>query len=158
MPTPRIATETLLLKQPTLNATHIAFVYAGDLWAAELDGGRPQRLTAEKGRTLAPMFSPDGRTIAFSGDYDGSMSVYAIPLEGGSPQRLTYHPDADVVTGLTCQSQGVPPTATATPQVQSAACQARQDYPLSRPVRSGLRAPAGSWIVPIGDSLGSCPT
>ena len=107
MPTPRTANETLLLKQPTLSATHIAFVYAGDLWAAELDGGRPQRLTAEKGRTLAPMLSPDGRTIAFSGDYDGSMSVYTIPLEGGSPQRITYHPDADLVRGWTSDGQDI---------------------------------------------------
>jgi tricorn protease len=99
--------ETLLLKQPTVSATHIAFVYAGDLWIAARGQARPQRLTAQKGRTLSPMFSPDGRWIAFSGDYDGSMSVYIISSEGGSPQRLTYHPDADFVRGWTPDGQHI---------------------------------------------------
>jgi tricorn protease len=99
--------ETLLLKQPTLSATQIAFVYAGDLWIAALDDARPQRLTAQKGRTLSPMFSPDGRWIAFSGDYDGSMSVYIISAEGGSPQRLTYHPGEDFVRGWTPDGERV---------------------------------------------------
>lgn len=97
--------ETLLLKQPTISAEHIAFVYAGELWRATLDGGSPQRLTAQKGRKLHPVFSPDGRWIAFSGNYDGNLSVYVIPSEGGSPRRLTYHPSEDFVRGWTPDGQ-----------------------------------------------------
>ena len=93
--------ETLLLKQPTSSAKHISFVYAGDVWIADLDGHYPRRLTAQKGRKLHPMFSPDGNWIAFSGNYDGNVSVYVTSIEGGAPQRLTYHPSEDFVRGWT---------------------------------------------------------
>lgn len=93
--------ETLLLKQPTVSAGHIGFVYAGDVWIADPGGRFPRRLTAQKGRKLHPMFSPDGNWIAFSGNYDGNLSVYVISIEGGSPRRLTYHPAEDFVRGWT---------------------------------------------------------
>lgn len=96
-----VSSETLLLKQPTLSATEIAFVYAGELWIANLDGSSPRRLTAQKGRKLWPQFSPDGAWIAFSGDYDGNLSAYVISREGGEPRRLTYHPYEDAVRGWT---------------------------------------------------------
>lgn len=105
MPTIPLSTETLLLKQPTVSAAHVAFIYAGDLWLAHLEGGRPQRLTAQTGQKLHPMFSPDGQWIAFSGNYDGNLSVYLISVEGGSPQRLTYHPGDDLVRGWTPEGQ-----------------------------------------------------
>jgi tricorn protease len=101
MPPTQATNETLLLKQPTISANHIAFVYAGDIWIAGLDGQHPRRLTAQKGRKQNPLFSPDGLSIAFSGDYDGNMSVYVVPIEGGSPRRLTYHPGPDLVRGWT---------------------------------------------------------
>jgi tricorn protease len=99
--------ETLLLKQPTLSADAIAFLYAGDLWIAGRDGSQPRRLTAQKGRKLSPMFSPDGQWIAFSGDYDGNLSVYVMPVSGGSPTRLTYHPYQDFVRGWTPDGKAV---------------------------------------------------
>jgi tricorn protease len=107
MPLTNRSTETLLLKQPTISTNHVVFVYAGDLWIADLDGKRPQRLTAQKGRKLNPMFSPDGRWIAFSGDYDGNLSVYVIPIEGGAPRRLTYHPGEDFVRGWTPDGKSI---------------------------------------------------
>jgi len=107
MPLANRLTETLLLKQPTISANHLVFVYAGDLWIADLNGDHPQRLTAQKGRKLNPMFSPDGRWIAFSGDYDGNLSVYVIPIEGGAPRRLTYHPGEDFVRGWTPDGQNI---------------------------------------------------
>ena len=88
--------KPFLLKQPTISAEHVAFLYAGELWVAGRDGSHPRRLTAQKGRKVAPVFSPDGQWIAFSGDYDGNLSVYVIPVEGGSPTRLTYHPYPDL--------------------------------------------------------------
>jgi tricorn protease len=101
MPPTHSSNETLLLKQPTLSADHIGFLYAGDVWVADLDGQHPQRLTAQKGRKLNPLFSPDGNWLAFSGNYDGSLSVYVTSIAGGSPQRLTYHPGDDIVRGWT---------------------------------------------------------
>lgn len=97
--------ETLLLKQPTISADQVAFVYAGDLWRTTMDGAHPQRLTAQEGQKLNPMFSPDGRWIAFSGNYDGNQSVYVISTEGGAPRRLTFHPGEDFVRGWTPAGQ-----------------------------------------------------
>ena len=85
-----MAQETLLLKQPTVSADHIAFLYASDIWIAGRDGRNPHRLTAHKGVKSTPMFSPDGEWIAFSANYDGNTSVYVIGKEGGSPRRLTF--------------------------------------------------------------------
>lgn len=99
--------ETLLLKQPTLSAEEIAFLYAGELWLAGPHGEAPRRLTAQKGRKIAPYFSPDGQWIAFSADYDGSLSVYLIPRTGGSPRRLTYHPEEDFVRGWSPDGKSV---------------------------------------------------
>jgi tricorn protease-like protein len=91
----------LLLQHPTLSATQIAFVYAGDLWTVARGGGVAQRLTAGIGTVSQPAFSPDGSEIAFTGDYNGNADVYLIPASGGTPRRLTYHPAPDLVTGWT---------------------------------------------------------
>ena len=93
--------ETLLLKQPTVSAEQVAFLYAGEIWIAARDGSNPQRLTAQRGDKSTPIFSPDGRWIAFSANYDGNTCVYVLPREGGSPRRLTYHPGEDWVRGWT---------------------------------------------------------
>ena len=79
----------LLLQHPTLSATQIAFVYAGDLWTVPRGGGVAQRLTAGIGTVSRPAFSSDGSEIAFTGDYNGNSDVYIIPASGGAPRRLT---------------------------------------------------------------------
>ncbi len=89
--------DTKFLTQPALSRTHIAFVYANDLWVADLDGQNVRRLTSDAGLENAPAFSPDGAWIAFSGQYDGNTDVYIIPTSGGVPKRLTWHPGSDVV-------------------------------------------------------------
>ena len=89
----------LLLQKPTLNKTTIAFVYAGDIWTAPRDGGAAQRLTSGAGVETNPVFSPDGASIAFTGEYDGNVDVYTVPTSGGVPKRLTWHPAPDVVLG-----------------------------------------------------------
>jgi len=95
----------LLLQHPTLSATQIAFVYAGDLWSAPRAGGVAQRLTAGIGTVSRPAFSPDGSEIAFTGNYNGNSDVYIIPSSGGEPQGLTYHPAPDLVVGWTRNSR-----------------------------------------------------
>ncbi len=93
-------TDTRLLSQPAVSATRVAFVYAGDLWSAKLDGSDVRRLTTADGDESNPAFSPDGSLIAFSGNYDGNTDVYVIPATGGTPRRLTYHPAADIAQGF----------------------------------------------------------
>lgn len=80
------------LQRPTLSATEIVFSYAGDLWSMALGGREARQLTSGPGNKTDPVFSPDGRTIAFTSDSSGNDDVYIVPASGGSPQRLTYHP------------------------------------------------------------------
>jgi tricorn protease len=95
------ADATRMLRSPTISATHVAFVYANNIWVVERAGGNARRLTSFQGQTINPKFSPDGTTVAFSGDYGGNVDVYTIPVEGGEPTRLTWHPGADTVQGWT---------------------------------------------------------
>jgi tricorn protease len=95
------AQEPLLLQKPTLNKTHIVFVYAGDLWSVPREGGDAVRLTNGTGTETSPAFSPDGTRIAFTGEYDGNVDVFVIPASGGVPKRLTWHPAPDRVMGWT---------------------------------------------------------
>jgi tricorn protease len=90
-----------LFQSPSLSRELIAFGYAGDLWTVAREGGRAVRLTNGVGLESAPVFSPDGSTIAFTGEYDGNTDVFTIPAAGGIPHRVTYHPGADVAIGWT---------------------------------------------------------
>ncbi|MCA6074733.1 S41 family peptidase [Fulvivirga sedimenti] len=92
---------TQLLREPTLSANSIVFVYADDLWKVSRAGGDAVRLTSHEGSESLPHFSPDEKWIAFSAEYDGNTDVYVIPSEGGTPLRLTWHPGGDFVQGWT---------------------------------------------------------
>ena len=94
--------ETLLLKSPDIYKNEIVFEHGGDLWFTTVRESLARRLTTDKGYETRPKFSPDGKLIAFSGEYDNNnYDVYVMPKDGGSPVRLTYHPGADRVTGWT---------------------------------------------------------
>jgi tricorn protease len=96
------ASPTLhLLHKPAMNRTQIVFSYAGDLWSVPRQGGTAARLTGGAGLETEAAFSPDGATLAFTGEYDGNIDVFTMPAAGGVPRRLTYHPDADRVVGWT---------------------------------------------------------
>jgi len=90
-----------LFQTPALSRDSIAFGYAGDLWTVPRAGGRATRLTNGVGLESAPVFSPDGNTIAFTGEYDGNTDVYTIAAVGGVPHRITYHPSPDIAVGWT---------------------------------------------------------
>ncbi|HMI59353.1 MAG TPA: PDZ domain-containing protein, partial [Puia sp.] len=109
--TPAFAIDTkdtrMLSSQPAVSANNIAFVYAEDLWVAGIDGSQPRRLTVDEGVESNPKFSPDGKFIAFSAQYDGNTDVYLIPVEGGVPKRLTWHPGADIVRGFTPDGKNI---------------------------------------------------
>lgn len=99
--------DTRLMQQPALSASQIAFIYANDLWTANLDGSNVKRLTSDTGTESNPCFSPDGKTIAFSAEYDGNTDVFIMPSEGGIPVRLTWHPSADLVRSFTPDGKAV---------------------------------------------------
>ena len=84
--------EARLLRFPTTNGSEIVFSYAGDLYKVPVNGGEATRLTSHVGYEMFPKFSPDGKTIAFTGQYDGNTEVYTIASTGGEPLRITYTP------------------------------------------------------------------
>lgn len=84
--------QTKLLRFPDVHGDKVVFCYAGDLWIASTAGGTATRLTAHPGLEIFPKFSPDGQSIAFTGQYDGDEQVYVIPVTGGVPRQLTYYP------------------------------------------------------------------
>jgi len=88
----------LLLRNPSVSRTQIAFSFAGSIYIVPRDGGNAQRLTSG-GHESHPVFSPDGTQIAFIGDYDGTRGVYVIPATGGVPRRLTFHPEDGFAAG-----------------------------------------------------------
>src|SRR5215813_6788035 len=90
----------LLVQSPTLSAKQIVFVYGGYLWSVPREGGAARQLTTG-GHESSPFFSPDGKWLAFTGQYDGNADVYIMPAEGGQPKRLTWHPAADTAVGWT---------------------------------------------------------
>ncbi len=82
--------EARLLRFPATNGTDIVFSYAGDLYTVPVTGGTARRLTSHMGYEMFARYSPDGRSIAFTGEYDGNREVYLMPATGGEPVRLTY--------------------------------------------------------------------
>src|ERR1041384_2832430 len=80
---------TRLLRFPTTNGNQIVFCYAGELYTVGKEGGIARRLTSGPGYASFPHFSPDGKQIAFTSQYDGNTEVYVMPAEGGEPKRLT---------------------------------------------------------------------
>jgi tricorn protease len=96
---PSWAQESRLLRNPAISEANVAFVYANDIWLSSRTGAETRHLTTFDGAEREPHFSPDGRMVAFSGQYDGNTDVYVVRIEGGEPRRLTWHPGADMVRG-----------------------------------------------------------
>lgn len=87
------AEEARILRYPNASKTHITFSHAGDIYTVPIGGGLARRITSDKGLEMFPRISPDGKTVAFQGQYDGNPEIYTIPLKGGSPKRITYSMD-----------------------------------------------------------------
>jgi tricorn protease len=84
--------QTKLLRFPDIRGERVVFTYAGDLWTAPAAGGTAIHLTSHPGVELFGKFSPDGKWIAFTGQYDGDEQVYVVPSTGGEPRQLTFYP------------------------------------------------------------------
>jgi len=82
--------ESRLLRYPAAHGNQIVFTYAGNLYTVSSTGGVARRLTTGTGYEMFARFSPDGKTIAFTAQYDGNTEVYVMPAEGGVPRRLTF--------------------------------------------------------------------
>ena len=91
---PAADADARLLRFPHVQGDRVAFCYAGDIWTVGLGGGDARRVTSfDEGLELFPRISPDGRWIAFSGEYTGTRQVYVVPFSGGEPRQLTFYPD-----------------------------------------------------------------
>ena len=97
----------ILPQRPAVSATQVVFSYAGDLWVVPRAGGDARRLTAGVGLESYPVFSPDGATVAFAGEYEGNLDVYTVPVGGGIPHRVTHHPDPDAPVGWTADGKTI---------------------------------------------------
>lgn len=82
--------EARLLRFPAVSGDQLVFSYAGDLYTTGINGGLARKLTTHNGYEVFPKFSPDGKEIAFTGQYDGNTEVFKIPASGGVPERLTH--------------------------------------------------------------------
>ena len=94
---PAAAAETRLLRYPDIHDGRIVFGYGGDLYTASATGQNVKRLTSFPGEELLAKFSPDGRWIAFTAEFEGNKDVYVMPAGGGTPRRLTFHPADEYV-------------------------------------------------------------
>jgi len=86
------AAQTKLLRFPDIHGDRVVFTYGGDLWTASASGGGAIRLTSHPGIEVFGKFSPDGKWIAFTGQYDGDEQVYVVSAMGGVPRQLTFYP------------------------------------------------------------------
>jgi tricorn protease len=86
------AQEARILRFPAVFEDQIVFTFAGDLYTVAVEGGIARKLTTHDGFEIFARFSPDGKNIAFTGEYDGNREIYLIPREGGIPKRVTYTP------------------------------------------------------------------
>jgi len=96
-----------LFRYPDVSSSQIVFTYANDLWVMPKDGGTAIKLSSPAGVETFPKFSPDGRSIAFTGNYDGNSDIYILPVTGGVPVRLTEHGYPDRVIDWTIDGKKV---------------------------------------------------
>jgi len=90
-----------MLLYPDVSATHVVFLYANNLWTVPRTGGVASPLASPPGREAFPRFSPDGKSIAFSGNYEGNLDIYTIPVNGDVAKRITYHPASEILCDWT---------------------------------------------------------
>ncbi len=102
-----LGAQTRMLRAPSVSAGNIAFAYAQNIWVVPRAGGPARRLTSFQGATSNPHLSPDGKLVAFSGEYGGNVDVYVVSVDGGEPKRLTWNSAPDEVQGWTPDGKSV---------------------------------------------------
>jgi tricorn protease len=96
----------LLIGRVAINQTHIAFTYAGKIWLIERNGGAAKRLN-DAGAENNPVFSPDGKQIAFARFNGGDFDIYVSPAMGGEAKRLTFQGEEDFPVAWTPDGQAI---------------------------------------------------
>ncbi|MDE0916519.1 MAG: peptidase S41, partial [Planctomycetota bacterium] len=109
-----------MLRYPDVSQAQIVFVYANDLWLVDRDGGLATPLASPAGAERNPRFSADGKTIAFSGNYEGDSDLYTMNVDGGIPFRVTHHLGRDQFTDWTADGRLVFSTSAFTGQRRAA--------------------------------------
>ncbi|MFN0012416.1 MAG: S41 family peptidase [Phycisphaerales bacterium] len=99
--------DAAMLRFPDVSATHVCFVYANNIWLAPREGGTAVPVASPPGQSTFPKFSPDGKSIAFVGNYDGTREIYTVPLAGGVPSRVTHHPAGKSICDWTPDGSGI---------------------------------------------------
>jgi tricorn protease len=94
-----------LFRFPDVSERFIAFVYADDVWLVPREGGVATPLASPAGLEVFPRFSPNGKVLAFAGNYDGNQDIYTVSTEGGIPHRVTHHPAAEVLNDWTAAGE-----------------------------------------------------
>ncbi|MCA9292882.1 MAG: PD40 domain-containing protein [Phycisphaerales bacterium] len=147
-----IRPDALMLQFPDVSQTQICFVYANDVWVVPKSGGQATQLAAPEGPELFPRFSPDGKTIAFLGNYEGDGDLYTIPVSGGIAQRVTYHPATEMLCdwtpdgGLLYSSNGYSGLGRA-PKLFTVSALGGSSTPLPVPYGdAGAISPNGEWL------------
>ena len=141
-----------MLRYPDVSSTHIVFLYANDLWVAPRDGGVASPLASPPGQEMMPRFSPDGKTIAFQGNYDGGRDIYTVGVDGGIPNRVTYHPASEFLCDWTPDGKLIFSTSGRSLNVKVAelfTVAAKGGYPSRLPVPYGTNASLssdGRWL------------
>ncbi len=95
--------EQMLKQFPAISRTHVAFIFANDVWCAPRAGGVATQLTNSPGMKANLVFSPDGRSIAFTGNLEGNYEIYTTSIAGGTPARITHLPSGEGLTQWTQQ-------------------------------------------------------
>ena len=87
------AQQALWMRYPAISpdGTMIAFAFQGDLWVVSAKGGKADRITNNDAYDVSPVWSPDGKNIAFASDRHGNMDIFIMSSKGGTPRRLTFH-------------------------------------------------------------------
>ncbi|MBS0331664.1 MAG: PD40 domain-containing protein, partial [Proteobacteria bacterium] len=98
-PNVALAGAPLLLRNPSLSATQIAFLHGDDIWTVSRQGGTARRVTTGGKARGGPFLSPDGRLIAFTAVSGASTDIFVVPTQGGEARRVTWHPDAETLVG-----------------------------------------------------------
>ena len=96
-----------MIQYPDVSDQNICFTYGDDLWIVAKEGGLAKRLTTTPGRETKAKFSPDGKTIAFTANYDGNYDIYTMPIEGGVPKHITTHGMIEIVKGWTKDGKNI---------------------------------------------------
>jgi tricorn protease len=141
-----------MLRFPDVSATHIVFVYANDIWLVPREGGTAAPLASPPGPELLPKFSPDGKRIAFVGNYEGNRDLYVISTEGGISRRVTYHPAAEQLCDWTPDGKLIYMTngfAGLPRQMQLFTISSEGGLPAQLPVpygANGAISPDGEWL------------